>query len=227
MSFRAGLLLGTLVATVSAALLAPRADRSLAAFVVLAGSGALALGPLLSGLAQARPLGPTARALLCGLGFASVPLSVLGALLKTGTHHRPLGAVTFAFGALFIIAGATVVSQRVCSLLESHVSVRRRSQTLRAFGLLAAIGPSFLLARALATPALATGVTDAAIALGTGAVGLWIRWPERAERVARSAGAWVWLAVTAFGAGYALLVGAGPAAAASPVLLAPFGWFLG
>lgn len=50
------------------------------------------------------------------------PLSLLGELLIARTHHRPLGAATFATVALLLWVGAELVSRR---LLDDQVPARR------------------------------------------------------------------------------------------------------
>jgi hypothetical protein len=226
-SYRAGLLLGAIAAVLTAALLAPRADRGLLAFVVLAGSTASVLGPLLAGIAQARPLGRVTLALLTGLGLAALPLSFVGTLLKATTNHRPLGAVTFAFSALVVVPFVLLLSVRLFSFLETKLNERQRAIAFVTVGLLAAVGPVVLLLRMLGSPALAIGLADVAIALGIGALGLRIQWPSALQRVAQGAGFWAWLLVVLLGAGVAVFGDSAPAAAASTVLLAPFAWFLG
>jgi hypothetical protein len=44
------------------------------------------------------------KGIIFGTLAASGPVALLGALLKEKTHHRQLGAVTFAIAALLVIA---------------------------------------------------------------------------------------------------------------------------
>lgn len=53
-------------------------------------------------------------------------LLMLGATLHKNTHHRGLAGATFAMVALFAVIGALVASQRVASLVESHLSRTER-----------------------------------------------------------------------------------------------------
>jgi hypothetical protein len=44
------------------------------------------------------------RALLCGAALSALPLALFGGVLKSTTHHRPLGGATFAVAALCLLA---------------------------------------------------------------------------------------------------------------------------
>jgi hypothetical protein len=123
LSFRSGLALGV-VAAVLASL--PALIRLLSAgapalaFLSLIGGAALALGPLVALGRQARPLNRGLLACLAGVGFSLPVLSVLGRLIEQKTHHRPLGAATFAVLALIIVLGASIVLGRALSLASSR-----------------------------------------------------------------------------------------------------------
>ncbi|HTM45821.1 MAG TPA: hypothetical protein VL137_12755 [Polyangiaceae bacterium] len=54
--------------------------------------------------------------LIVGLLLASGPLQLLGAVLASQTHHRPLGAVTFALIAAVLI----IVLLRIASRCEEQ-----------------------------------------------------------------------------------------------------------
>ena len=54
----------------------------------------------------------SARAFLYGLLAASGPLAVVATVLKDRTHHRQLGAVTFAFLAAVILFVAVSAARR-------------------------------------------------------------------------------------------------------------------
>ncbi len=47
---------------------------------------------------------PADRALLAGAALSSLPLALFGGVLKSTTHHRPLGGATFAVAALCLLA---------------------------------------------------------------------------------------------------------------------------
>ena len=75
---------------------------------------------LLSGLLRvARPLPRRSPALPLGLAFAFGPLAALGSILHAHTHHRPLGAATYAVIAGMIVAVSWAAANRVWSSLRS------------------------------------------------------------------------------------------------------------
>jgi len=56
---------------------------------------------------------PTAdRALLAGTALSALPLALFGGVLKSTTHHRPLGGATFAVAALCVLAACIGLSFR-------------------------------------------------------------------------------------------------------------------
>ncbi len=123
MSFRSGLTLG-----VAAAVLASlpglirllSAGAPVLAVLVLIGGAALALGPLVAFGRQARPLNRGLSACLVGAGWSLPALLVLGRLIEQKTHHRPLGAATFAVLALIVVLGASTLAGRALSLSSSR-----------------------------------------------------------------------------------------------------------
>jgi hypothetical protein len=85
---------------------APALDRPLAAFLLLLASVSLVVVPVGLWLRRAA-LGDAAsfdRALLLGAGLSSLPLALFGGVLKSTTHHRPLGGATFAVVACVVLA---------------------------------------------------------------------------------------------------------------------------
>jgi hypothetical protein len=88
-------------------------------------------------------------ALSLGLGLALAPWSALGYWILVATHHRPLGAVTFAVGAA-LIAFSSVATARWCLALAS-TRPRWGRRLVSAAVLLALVsggGAAWLLARA-------------------------------------------------------------------------------
>jgi hypothetical protein len=84
------------------------------AFIALVGCGshslalaALAFRPLAS------PWSDLATALSLGLGWALAPWTLLAYGLWVATHHRPLGALTFAVGATLIGVAFVLVARRL------------------------------------------------------------------------------------------------------------------
>jgi hypothetical protein len=55
----------------------------------------------------------TERALLAGIGLCALPLALFGGVLKSTTHHRPLGGATFAVAGLCVLALCVALSLRV------------------------------------------------------------------------------------------------------------------
>lgn len=213
MSFRIGLFAGTLAALLAALPASLRVERSVAVFALLAGAAATLLGPLGGGLCAARPLPGPARAALLGLGLSTLPLSVLGAGLKTATHHRPLGAVVFALlGALVVVS---------CVLFSARLWSPRWSWMV---GGVSVAGPVMVALRLASAPDASHAVFDAALGLGALAVLLWLTWPDRLRAVARRAAVPLWALVVATG----IWLGRAPtmdqALSASPSLAAPLGW---
>jgi hypothetical protein len=80
---------------------------------------ALALGPGFSGTRAWEP------SLGLGLGLALLPVAALGFLITVYTHHRPLGAVTFAVGALACGVGGVVLARAVLDFRQSRPAAGR------------------------------------------------------------------------------------------------------
>jgi hypothetical protein len=53
------------------------------------------------------------RALAAGTALSALPLALFGGVLKSTTHHRPLGGATFAVAALCLLALSVALSFRV------------------------------------------------------------------------------------------------------------------
>jgi hypothetical protein len=85
----------------------------LAAWLTLCGAVALVAGPT-AALVRALRSGPrSVRALPLALLLALPPLSVFGQVLHRSTHHRPLGAATFAVVGAALLLGLVVVTTRL------------------------------------------------------------------------------------------------------------------
>ncbi|HEX2877387.1 MAG TPA: hypothetical protein VHP33_39330 [Polyangiaceae bacterium] len=76
------------------------------AALALWGAGSLVVVPVGGWLRGVRNngLGGTDRALLAGTALSALPLALFGGVLKSTTHHRPLGGATFAVAALCVLA---------------------------------------------------------------------------------------------------------------------------
>jgi hypothetical protein len=113
-----------------------RAGVGVLGFIALAGSGLATLTLLVVALrewprSEGAPL--SAQALVLGLGFSLLPWSALAYWLAVATHHRPLGAVTFAVGATAGAVLAVLVARRT-------FAERSRSRALVALASCAALG---------------------------------------------------------------------------------------
>jgi hypothetical protein len=103
--------------------------------------------------------------LALGTGLASGPWMVFAGMLKRATHHRPLGAVTFAVLGTAILIGALLVSARVLAMTRGSGRTRRigRGLTLA----LAAVAGLFVLrlvGGALLDGGLRSGLLDGGLA---------------------------------------------------------------
>lgn len=58
-------------------------------------------------------VGASDRALAAGAALSALPLALFGGVLKSTTHHRPLGGATFAVAALCLLALCIGLSFRV------------------------------------------------------------------------------------------------------------------
>jgi hypothetical protein len=225
LNFRQGLCFGALGAALAAGVAVWRTAQGPTAFFVLFGSAASLFGPLLAGLAAARPLSPALRAVLLGLGLSALPLAKLAGMLKAATHHRPLGAVTFAALALLSCLGIIAVSARLLAVTGAARSLPARGAR-GALILGAVAGPLLLLGGAAASVNLREGVFDVALGLGAGALLGLLPWPPPALRALELVAVPLWVAAVLTGILAGLAVGGGPAELASPALAAPISWML-
>jgi arylsulfatase A-like enzyme len=156
---------------------------------------------------------------------STVVLGALGTVLSAVTHHRGLGATTFAFAGLGATAVCGLVAVRLASLLRGLVrraAVARGVLVLAGFMLINAV----MLAGWLVNPQPSEGaifaVVDAAAFVAMMALGSLVRIPSRGMRYTVPAAA---LAVVALvGLGVTLLprvVSAAPAVRGSVLLIAP------
>jgi hypothetical protein len=225
LNFRQGLLAGALGAALSAGVACLRVPERGTAFLVLLGGGALFFGLALGGVAVARPLAVSVRAVLIGVGLAALPLAKLAAQLKLTTHHRPLGAVTFAVLALLFCFITVAVAARVLSATETNPSATGRIARPALFAL-AVLGPLALLVRAAASPELRPGLFDVAFGLGSGALLGLVPWPAKSRQAAEAAALPIWAGLVVAGILTGLVAGGSPAQLSSPALSAPLSWIL-
>ncbi len=240
MSASAAAFWGSLGAALAALTAALRVARWPLAFVVLFGASALVLGPVAVLLvSRARPerrseqpAEPPRRAaalpvaaLLSGLGLVAPVLVRVLSVLKSSTHHRPLGAVTFALVAAVVTLGACGATLWLFSWAQSSGSPLARSLR-RLVVALAVAGPVLLLLRGASSAALRNGIFDLSLGLGASLVLCLIPWPAALARFAQGAGYGLWLAAVLLGVVAAVSGGIEPASAASFTLAAPLAWLL-
>ena len=225
MSARAGFLFGAGAAALAALPAAVREEPAVLVWLALTGASAAVLGPLLAALRELRPLGLGPIAVLLGLGLASWPLALLLAALKSNTHHRPLGAVTFAFGAAIVVIAASALALRLLTWFQPRPTNRMRHWGRVALTLCATLGPLLLLLRLGGSPQTRVPLFDASLALGLSAVTMLVPWSERALRWAARVGPVAWMLIVAAGV-FAARQSSELALEASPSLLAPFVWLL-
>ncbi len=186
----AGALLALPVALRSGASLRTGLLVWLAACGLLGLATALAAGLLRSG----RPL-PSAIAFVpLGLLIALGPLAFLGKLLHANTHHRPLGAATFAVLALLLVLGSMGLAARTRRLLSSSNPGKQRFGRVLLYGgvavsaLLGFREFVALLGAASSHPSYIGAVLDGLLGLALVLVGGFSRFPVRVERLAKLAG---------------------------------------
>lgn len=216
--------LGSMVATLGMAIAAlPAALRVsahgvslLAAWLALWGSAALMTAPAAGALRIARPLPRPALGVLAGLLVAAPALIVFARIIKTSTHHRPLGAATFAVVAAAVVLGAVAVMARWVVFSREP----GRFQNVARIGLWAVLALAALGTMVLSLPASGS-LLDAVLALAVAAAAAFLKLPASLERIARIAGPVALL--IAVGAGFALRSEAvrGASATHAPVLAGP------
>ena len=233
MTRRAGFLSGLIAAVLAALPAALRFESGLAVqafFVCLAGC-ALVMAPLAAALASAGSASKLRTALTVAVLLAALPLVPFATLLRTTTHHRPLGGVTFAVIGGLLIVGLALV----CGRLVTWAGVQSQGRAAFARGLLvafAALGTAALLVGLVqglkGGSAYQTGFYDALRVLGLTTLAARVRMPETLLRRVRGLGLAAWVAVVTVG----VCLGRAPAmqaelASLCPVLHWPLVWLGG
>ncbi len=199
-AFLVGLLAAVLAAWPAASRFEPRLFWQ--AFAVLLAGAALIMAPLSAALASAGPPAPFTRALTVGALLSAIPLLPFAAVLKTSTHHRPLGGVTFAVIAGFVLAGATLVSAQLITWAGEQFSLKRTLARV-AIVVATALGAASVLlglVHGLAgDPAFRTGFFDALRVLGLATLAAWLPLPPGVLRRVRGFGLAAWIAVVTVG----------------------------
>jgi hypothetical protein len=230
---RAGFLVGLAAATLAAWPAARRFEPNLAwqAFAVCTAGCALVMAPLSAALAGSAQTSRFRQALTVGVLLAALPLLPFAALLKTSTHHRPLGGVTFAVIAGLLVVGLSLVGARLITWAGAQ---RMQLRALARFGIvaLAALGAAAMLLGLMqglkGGSGFRTGIFDALRVLGLATLAARMPVPEGLLRRARGFGLAAWIAVVTVG----VCLGRAPAmqaelAARCPVLHWPLLWLGG
>lgn len=91
------------------------ADRPLPAIALAFAAASLVVVPVGLWIRHGRWKDPASldRALVDGAALSSLPLALFAGVLKSSTHHRPLGGATFAVGACVVIAFCIALARRV------------------------------------------------------------------------------------------------------------------
>jgi hypothetical protein len=197
-SFTEGLLFGLPAAAIMALPIALRLNGSLAQLVMVY-LGALGLHGMLLGLTAGtlrvcRPLPSRSPAFALGVVLSVFPLARLGSVLYAGTHHRPLGAATFAVLALLVVLGYWAVTARALGALRSVRPYRRWYGRLLLGGLVlislgVGMGPLLTWLGSLGhSPLHRSGLIDGLLGASLVGVGGFVRFPIRVELAARMAG---------------------------------------
>lgn len=99
-------LVGSLIASLPGVLRTLPEVHALSAWLALSGALSLVVVPVALWIRHGRGDGwqETDGALLRGAALSSLPLALFGGVLKSSTHHRPLGGATFAVVAVCVLA---------------------------------------------------------------------------------------------------------------------------
>jgi hypothetical protein len=164
--------------------------------VWLAATGLLGLAVIASSglLRMARPLPSSVGLVPLGVLFALGPLTFLGKVLHAQTHHRPLGAATFAVLSVFIILSCLALGGRVRATLASNDPGKRLfGKILLYTGLALSLvlglrGFVAILGTAKTHSTYLASVLDGLLGISVSLVGGFLRFSPRIEQLARIAG---------------------------------------
>ena len=233
MTPRGAFFAGLLAAVLAALPAAFRFQSSLMwqAFAVCLAGSALVMAPLSAALASSGGSGKFMPALTVGVLLAALPLVPFAVVLKTSTHHRPLGGVTFAVVTALVIIGSSLFCARFVTWAGAQQSALRSASRI-ALVTSAALGAAALLLGLVhglnGGDAYRTGFYDALRVLGLATLAARVRLPAALLRRVRGFGLAAWVAVVTVG----VCLGRAPAmqaelAAHCPVLHWPLLWLGG
>ncbi len=168
--------------------------QALLVWLAALGLYGMLLGIVSAAMRVSRPLPRRSPALLLGFGFAFGPLAQFGTLLSKTTHHRPLGAATYAVIAGMLIVVAWALATR--ALVSIHSSFKSRKQ----FGWVIILGAGAMslclgaqpiygfLRDFSATPLLSSLLMDGLLGMALAVFGGFARFPTKLEGSARTSG---------------------------------------
>ena len=172
------------------------------AFLVCLAGAALVMAPLSAALATAPASSKFRQASTLGVLLASLPLLPFAAILKTSTHHRPMGGVTFAVVAGLVVVGLSLVSARLVTWAAAQ-HPRARAAARLCVVALAALGAAAMvlgLTHGLrGGGAFRNGFFDALRVLGLATLAARVRVPAGLLRRLRGFGLAAWVLVVTVG----------------------------
>lgn len=224
-----GLLCSVPAALPAFARVAPTTDAAPAA-VALVAAASLVVVPLGLWMKRAVSAGVPRldRALFAGAALSALPLALFEGVLKSTTHHRPLGGATFAVAALGLLALCIGLSSRI---LRSRTSPASSGGAHSAWQNLFSLGCGLSLVSAVAlglSPAARPSLLDFSALLAAAAAVGWLEPPASLSRLKLAWPLLGWVALV----GCALLALKSPLLARSlmsqaPVSFAPLSWLGG
>jgi hypothetical protein len=201
---RAGFLAGLVASALAALPAALRFESALVwqAYIVCVAGCALIMAPLSAALAGPSKTNRFTLALTVGALFASLPLLPFAVILKTATHHRPLGGVTFAVIAGVAIVGSSLISGRLATWAGAQHSALGSTARYVLIAL-SVLGTTAVLLGLVQTlgggDAYRTAVFDAIRILGLSTLAARVRLPDRLLGRVRGFGLAAWIAVVTVG----------------------------
>lgn len=150
----------------AAALRGPAEAPMVVRWLAFAGGAAALLGPFAAAAATLRGHRSFWRTLLLVAAVSAPALAIFGRLLKATTHHRPLGAATFTFGAAIVLLLMVAASARIVSAAESRGPMRILYWSACALGAVATV---LLCAPALLQAGAGGSILDGALLVAAAA----------------------------------------------------------
>jgi hypothetical protein len=157
----------------------------LSAWWVLWGSASLVAGPVAVAWLSAWPWPRLVWAIPLGLLFSAPLLTAFAEILHRSTHHRPLGAATFAVLGVAVLLSGLVAVMRLLAASQRGRRFNRLARVLIGLG----VGLAVLVELALVRSAIVRGgdwmgdaALDSALLTLAAAMGAWLPTKVRAPR---------------------------------------------